>query len=145
MTHNLRWEVRVIVYRISDRQARMLMVEKRKSGSTTQAALKAGVHRNTATKYLGAGKVPSEMVKARTWRTRTDPFAEVWEAEIEPWLVDTPEIEAKTLLDYLVSTGEPGRYDPGQLRSLQRRFREWRALNGPEKEVMFPQQHRPGE
>jgi len=30
------------------------------------------------------------------------------------------------------------------LRTLQRRLRQWRALNGPEKEDYFPQEHPPG-
>ena len=38
----------------------------------------------------------------------------------------------------------PGRFGPGQLRTLQRRLRTWRALRGPEKEVYFPQAHVPG-
>ena len=37
-----------------------------------------------------------------------------------------------------------GRVSPGQVRTLQRRMRQWRALNGPEKEVYFPQEHPPG-
>jgi transposase InsO family protein len=133
------------VHRISDRQARMLMEESRKCGRVGKAAMKAGVHRNTATKYLNAGKLPSEMQSQRTWRTRPDPFADVWEREIETRLVDAPELEAKTLFEHLVAITEPGTYEPGQLRTLQRRVHEWRARNGPDKEVMFPQAHRPGE
>ena len=38
----------------------------------------------------------------------------------------------------------PGRFQEGQLRSLQRRFKQWRARSGPEREVMFPQVHDPG-
>ena len=45
----------------------------------------------------------------------------------------------------LLTTKYPGRYEPGQLRTLQRRVRLWRAAQGPEKEVMLAQQHRPGE
>lgn len=121
------------------------MEEKSRTGMVQRAAMKADVHRNTATKYLKSGKLPSEMVKERTWRTRTDPFEDVWEVEVEARLVDAPELEAKTLFEHLMSIGEPGRYEPGQLRTLQRRVREWRARNGPDKEVMFPQVHRPGE
>jgi hypothetical protein len=32
----------------------------------------------------------------------------------------------------------------GQLRTLQRRVKRWRALQGPKREVMFPQVHEPG-
>src|SRR5690606_22663023 len=35
-------------------------------------------------------------------------------------------------------------FEPGQLRTLQRRMREWRALHGPAREVYFEQVHPPG-
>jgi hypothetical protein len=38
----------------------------------------------------------------------------------------------------------PGRYSDGQLRSFQRKIKNWRALEGPAKEVIFPQIHHPG-
>lgn len=38
----------------------------------------------------------------------------------------------------------PDRYEQGQLRTLQRRFRDWRAQQGPGKEVYFPQVHPAG-
>ena len=145
MPLNPNWEERDRVYRLSDAQVRMLMQEKAESGKVWKAARKAGVHRNTATKYLKAGKLPSELVKPHTWRTRADPFANVWELEIEARLIDAPELEAKTLFEHLVSISEPGSYEPGQLRTLQRRVHQWRVLNGPDKEVMFTQRHRPGE
>jgi hypothetical protein len=59
-----------------------------------------------------------------TWRTRSDPFAAVWE-EIQAQLVRTPEITAKALLHDLQSK-YPGHYTPGQLRTLHRRVSAWR-------------------
>ena len=120
------------------------MEEKSKSGKVGMAALKAGVHRKTARKYLKAGKLPSEMIKPRSWRTREDPFGEDWEKEVVARLVDAEELEAKTLLEHLVAL-RPEKYEAGHLRTLQRRIRTWRALSGPDKEVMFTQEHRPGE
>ena len=38
----------------------------------------------------------------------------------------------------------PGRFNASHLRTLQRRIRDWRALNGPEREVYFEQKHPPG-
>ncbi len=52
-------------------------------------------------------------------------------------------LEATTILAEL-NRRHPGRFGAGQLRTLQRRVRQWRALNGPEKEVFFPQEHPPG-
>ncbi|HJL14299.1 MAG TPA: hypothetical protein RMH99_01515 [Sandaracinaceae bacterium LLY-WYZ-13_1] len=54
------------------------------------------------------------------------------------------ELEAKTLFETLQEK-HPGRYQDGQLRTLQRRVKQWRAEQGPDKEVFFPQEHRPGE
>jgi hypothetical protein len=89
--------------------------------------------------------MPSERLTGRTWRTRPDPFAEVWEADLVPLLERDEEgvLEATTLLDELQER-YPGRYADGQLRTLQRRLRDWRALYGPPKEVFFPQEHPPG-
>jgi predicted site-specific integrase-resolvase len=66
------------------------MEEMSKHGETGHAAMLADMDRKTARKYIRAGKLPSEMVAARTWRTREDPFAKDWE-EIEARLAGTPE------------------------------------------------------
>lgn len=128
---------------VTDVQVRRLMEEHAKHGKTGQAALKAGMHRETAQKYLEAGKLPSELKAPRVWRTREDPFIEDW-AEVQKRLEDAPELEGKTLFEYLTAK-HPGRYEPGQLRTLQRRVQEWRAKEGPEREVFFAQEHRAGE
>jgi hypothetical protein len=52
-------------------------------------------------------------------------------------------LEATTILGLLMER-QPGRYNSGQLRTLQRRLRDWRALHGPGKEAFFPQEHVPG-
>jgi hypothetical protein len=119
------------------------MEEYAKHGKLGLAAVKAGMDRTTGRKYRDAGKVPSQMKQPRTWRTREDPFAEAW-AEFVAMLTDAPELEAKTLFEVMLEK-EPTRWHPGQLRTLQRRVREWRAQHGPEKEVFFAQVHRPGE
>ena len=114
-----------------------------KTGSVGTAAARAGMSRNTATKYLKTDKMPSEMSAARTWRTRPDPFDEDW-AWVEEHLVEAPGFEAKTLFDELTRL-HPGRYQDGQLRTLQRRIKQWRATKGPDKELFLPQDHVPGE
>lgn len=119
------------------------MEEMSKHGHIGLASMRAGMDRKTGRKYVAAGLLPSEMVKERDWRTREDPFAEHW-AEVEARLVETPALEAKTLFEVLVEK-YPDRYEPGQLRTLQRRIKVWRAAHGPDKEVVLAQQHRPGE
>jgi len=119
------------------------MEEMTKHGKVGLAAMKAGMDRKTARKYVAAGKLPSEMTVPRDWRTREDPFAEHW-PEVEALVRETPALEAKTLFEVL-SAKYPDRYQAGQLRTLQRRVRLWRATQGPDRAVTFAQQHRPGE
>jgi molybdenum-dependent DNA-binding transcriptional regulator ModE len=59
---------------VCDAQVRKLMEEMNKHGAIGQAAMKAGMDRKTARKYVAAGKLPSEMQTPREWRTRPDPF-----------------------------------------------------------------------
>ena len=129
--------------RVTDVLVRKLMEEHTKHGRVDLASLRAGMHRNTGSKYLRAGKVPSELKQPRTWRTRADPFEQDWE-EIAERLVDAPGLEAKALFEDLCERF-PGRYQEGQLRTLQRRIKQWRALLGPDKVLFFEQEHRPGE
>lgn len=120
------------------------MEELNKHGKLGLAAMRAGVDRKTAAKYRDEGKLPSELKAERHWRTREDPFDEVWPVIVSK-LIDAPEFETKTLFEWLVSEAPPGTYEPGQLRTLQRRVRDWRATAGPDKEVFFAQHHKPGE
>jgi len=107
-----------------------------------RAALKSGMSEVTARRYRkGAGRKGSR--PARSYRTRTDPFGSVW-PEIAAMLETAPGLEAKTIIERL-SERPDSPFHPGQLRTLQRRIRSWRAQCGPEKEVFFPQKHRAGE
>lgn len=128
---------------VTDAQVRRLMEEKAKHGEVGLAAMRAGMHRETARKYLESGRLPSESKAERTWKTRPDPFDADWE-DVKARLKVAPELEAKTLFEYLVAKS-PGRYQPGQVRTLQRRVQQWRATEGPDREVFFAQEHRPGE
>ena len=119
------------------------MKEMTKHGQVGLAAMRAGVDRKTARKYVEGGKLPSELAAPRSWRTHEDAFLEHW-PELEVMLCDSPALEAKTLFEVLVAK-YPGRYDDGQLRTLQRRVRSWRAERGPDKDVVLAQLHRPGE
>ena len=119
------------------------MEEMSKHGHVGQAAMKADMDRKTARKYIDGGKLPSELTTRRDWRTRADPFEEHW-SEVVERLTLAPELEAKTLFEALQAE-HPERYEDGQLRTLQRRIRWWRAAHGPDHEVSLAQQHRPGE
>ena len=128
---------------VTDEQVRLLMKYRRNQTTITQAAAKAGMDVKTARKYLRSGRLPSQMQAEHTWRTRGDPFAEVWE-EVRRQLGDHSGLEAKALFEDL-QRRYPGRFADGQLRTLQRRIKVWRAVEGPEQEVFFPQEHHPGE
>jgi len=106
------------------------------------AAAKAGMGEKAARKYLRSGLLPSQMKKPRDWRTRQDPFVEVW-PEAEALIAQEPKLEALTVFREL-QRRYPDQYQDGQLRTFQRRIRVWRGLHGPDAEVFFPQVHQPG-
>jgi hypothetical protein len=107
------------------------------------AALKVGMDPKTARKYRYADRLPTESFTPRAWRTREDPFQEVW-PELRDLLEVNPRLQAKTLFEDL-QRRFPGRFADSQLRTLQRKIKAWKATDGPPKEVFFDQTHTPGE
>jgi hypothetical protein len=126
---------------VTDAQVRRL---KRLSKTETKelAAAKAGMDVKTARKYLADGRLPSGRKAERNWRTRADAFAGVWE-EIREQIRTNPGLESKTIFQALQHK-YPGQFADGQLRTLQRHIKCWRATEGPGQEVFFSQQHVPG-
>ncbi len=112
--------------------------------SQESSAAAAGMSVRTARKWE-RGALPSTSKEPRSWRTRSDPFEGVWDQEVVPLLVRDEDriLQATTLLELLESQ-HPGRFGEAQLRTLQRRIRDWRALHGPDREVYFEQSHPPG-
>jgi hypothetical protein len=108
-----------------------------------RAALKVGMDAKTARKYRHADRSHESSCQPRTWRTREDPFQEVW-PELCERLQLHPRLQAKTLFGDL-QRRFPGRYPDGQLRTLQRKIKAWNATQGPPKEVFFEQIHTPGQ
>jgi len=96
------------------------------------AAAKAGMDEKTARKYRNLGKLPSQRKRQRTWRTRKDAFEGVW-PEILEILERDEAVEAKTIFEYLCRQ-YPERFREGELRTLQRRVKVWRARYGSAKE-----------
>lgn len=128
---------------ISGPQYRKLMQTYQETGTITASASKAGMDRKTASKYIGGAAGPEEKRPPRKWRTRTDPFEGVWK-EVEGWLSAKPDLEATSALEELLRL-YPGQFEERHLRSLQRRFRDWREENGHgAKAVYFEQRHEPG-
>ena len=127
---------------VKDQQVRRLVKLKKNEKTLTMAAAKAGMSRKTARKYLKSGKLPSQCQPERYWRTRSDPFESVW-PEVKEILKRSPTVEAKAVFDHLCRQQE-GAFQQGQLRTLQRRIKQWKAEYGEAKEVMFPQKYQPG-
>jgi len=127
---------------MKDRQVKRLWQALSSGKTLAQSADKADMDEKTARKYRDLGRLPSEVAPERSWRTREDPFAEVW-AEVHELLEEAHGLEAKTLFVSL-QTKYPGKFDDSQLRSFQRGVKRWRATAGPAKEVFFSQVHHPG-
>jgi transcriptional regulator with XRE-family HTH domain len=129
---------------VTDAQVRLLR-RKRMEGKTQEAAAAAAGMSERSARQWERGPLPAEARKPRHWRTREDPFADVWESKVVPLLEADKkgELQATTVLSELQAT-DPSKCHEGLLRTLQRRMRDWRALYGPDKEVYFPQEHPPG-
>jgi transposase len=127
----------------TDQQYQRLMKEYQKSGAIGYAAMKAGMDRKTARRYVRLGKSPSELRRPRTWRTREDPVKAIW-PEAERMLQDNPTLEAKELFEFLLAE-RPGAADARAQRTFRRRVARWKHEYGPPKEVCFPQVHEPGQ
>lgn len=115
----------------------------RKHHTQELAAAKAGMAGRSARRVERDVTLPSQQPR-RYWRSRPDPFAAIWEPEVVPLLKNAPQLMAITILRKL-QEDHPEHFPDGVLRTLQRRMRHWRALEGPPKDVFFPQEHAPGE
>ena len=127
---------------VKDQQVRRLFTLLQTENSQAVAAAQAGMDVKTARKYQRLRRLPSEDKVIHNWRTREDPFEGVW-AEVRQELAVNPGLEANTLFQAL-QRQYPGRFQDGQARTLQRRIKTWRALEGPAREVFFSQVHEPG-
>lgn len=107
--------------------------------SQEKAAAKVDLSLSTAKRLETSGV--SEI--KRGYKTRPDPFADLWGSELLPLLQKTPTLSASALLEYLQDK-YPSKHPDKLLRTLQRRVKQWKALNGPDKEIMFTQEHSPG-
>jgi hypothetical protein len=126
----------------TDDQVLALRKEFKKLKVIKIVALKTGMNRKTASKYLKQSALPSETIKPREWLTREDQLQNIW-PRAEEFLSVTPDIEAKALFDHLLEA-YPGIASEGQLRTFQRRIKQWRIKNGTDQEVYFDQLTIPG-
>ena len=107
------------------------------------AAAKAGISERSARRIDRDPIMPSQRKRPRIYRTRVNPFEDVWEAEIVPLLRAMPSLQAITILREL-QRRHPGQFPDNQLRTLQRHIRQWSGFCGPDRDVIFRQEHPPG-
>ena len=105
------------------------------------AAAKASISTASAYRIEADPRLPSQK-KVPRGRRRPDPLASVWDTEILPILKAAPGIRAIAVVEE-IRRRHP-EISPGIRRTLERRMRAWRALAGPEQDVVFRQEHPPG-
>jgi transposase InsO family protein len=123
-------------------QVRLYMSSRKQGRTQAQASAKAGISERTGQR-IDSGRISVLENKKRHWRTRKDPFAEIWDREIVPLLEKQPALDATTLFEDLQDR-HPGKFGNAKKRTFQRRVKAWKALHGPDKEVMFRQVQEPG-
>lgn len=128
--------------RITMQQVRLYMSSRKQGQTQKQGSAKAGLSERSG-RRIEHGQIRVLESKERHWRTRKDPFVEVWDREIVPLLEKQPALDATTLFEDLQDRHQ-GRFGNGKKRTFQRRVKAWKALHGPDKEVMFRQVQEPG-
>ena len=122
-------------------QVKLYMKQRNQGDTQQQASAKAGISERSG-RRIDSGVLPKKK-EPRQWRTRKDPFIEVWASEILPLLKKEPDFQPTTLFEDLQDR-YPDRFPNKHKRTFQRRVKEWKALHGPDKEVMFRQSKEAG-
>lgn len=117
-------------------QVKLFMKQRTEGDTQQQASAKTGISERSG-RRIDSGSLPKSR-EPRHWRTRNDPFTEVWEDEILPRLEKIPTLAPTPLFEDLQDR-HPGCFSNKLKRTFQRRVKAWKALYGPDKEVMFRQ------
>ena len=100
---------------VTDEQVKVLRCKRMEGKTQETAAALAGMCERTARKWE-TGPLPSVVKEQRSrhWRTRKDPFAEVWDEDVVPMLAadEKGELQVKTVFEMLEEK-YPGRFQPG--------------------------------
>jgi hypothetical protein len=118
-----------------------LFMNFRRNHSPAIAGAKAGFSGATAYRFEKDPRLPTQK-KAPRERRRADPLASLWETEILPMLKSAPGLRPVGIFEEL--RRRHPELSSGTRRTLERRIRAWRAVNGPDREVIFRQEHPPG-
>jgi len=125
---------------INDHQVRYYM-KMRQTVSPRSAAACAAFSTATAYRLEADMRLPSQR-KAPRGRRRPDPLADIFDSEVVPLLESAPGIRAVAVFEEM-QRRHPELPD-GVRRTMERRIRSWRALQGPDRDVIFRQVHEPG-
>jgi hypothetical protein len=118
-----------------------LYMSYRQTHDAAIAAAKAGFSTATGYRIEDDPRLPSRK-KVPRGRRRPDPLGDVWDSEVVPILTAAPSLRAIAVLEEL--RRRHPEISSGVRRTLERRMRAWRALAGPERDVIFRQEHEPG-
>ena len=113
----------------------------RRKHSPAISAAKAGFSTAAAYRFEKDPRLPSQK-KPHRERRRADPLAQVWDDEVVPLLKDAPGLRPIAIFEELCRRHPE--LGAGMRRTLERRIRSWRAVNGGDREVIFRQEHPPG-
>ena len=113
----------------------------RRKHSPAISAAKAGFSTAAAYRFEKDPRLPSQK-KPHRERRRPDPLAGVWDNEVVPMLKAAPGLRPVAVFEELCRRHPE--LGAGTRRTLERRIRSWRAVNGPVREVIFRQEHPPG-
>ncbi len=113
----------------------------RKTQTRQLAAARAGVGASTGARLDADPRLPSQR-QAPRGRRRPDPLAAIWDAEVVPMLQSTPGLRPVALFEEMLRRHPD--LASSVRRTLERRVRHWQALHGPERDVIFRQEHPPG-
>jgi transposase InsO family protein len=118
-----------------------LYMKFRQTDTAPIAAAKSGFSASSAYRFERDRRLPSQR-KAVRERRRPDPLAEVWDSEIVPILKAAPGLRPVAIFEEVLRRHPE--LGAGVRRTVERRIRGWRAVHGPEQEVIFRQVHQPG-
>ena len=127
--------------RITYQQAKVYMTLRKSGANQTICAAKAGFSARSARNIEKRGIALKRNKKVS--KRINDPLEKVWTTVLVPLLEQTPNLTSQTLLEYLQDC-HPCEYPDKLIRTMQRRVSKWKALYGPEKEIIFRQLHEPG-
>lgn len=127
---------------ITDQQVRLYMTDIQNHSQRTAAA-RAGFSERTARRFDADPTLPSQR-KIVHRRTVADPLEGYWETDLLPLLENDSALQAVTLLRHLQGLHPLAFPDDRIRRTLERRVRQWRALSGPERDIIFRQTPEPG-